>query len=205
MPFTFVVLNILPLNLSYQWLYSGNYDVILDGIHENILQLQYHDPVMQKTVRLSPIYYVDALFIWLYNFVHRLFFCLQWNIYHTFVLFEGQMLKFSWNLWSNATVCYANTTNVPSRWSCAVPYRQLPVMLFAVLMIYDFRHLSDFIFHCSLSALCCNYFASYSCPSPKANYWVAKVVSKVNSTPCMVAVEPNVKHGGLTISWYCIW
>ncbi|XP_021290988.1 chromosome transmission fidelity protein 18 homolog isoform X2 [Herrania umbratica] len=29
----------------------GDYDVILDGIHENILQLQYHDPVMQKTVK----------------------------------------------------------------------------------------------------------------------------------------------------------
>ncbi|XVF38043.1 hypothetical protein REPUB_Repub20aG0063800 [Reevesia pubescens] len=29
----------------------GDYDVIMDGIHENILQLQYHDPVMQKTVK----------------------------------------------------------------------------------------------------------------------------------------------------------
>ncbi|KAL4312022.1 hypothetical protein GQ457_01G023010 [Hibiscus cannabinus] len=29
----------------------GDYDVILDGIHENILQLQYHDPVMHKTVK----------------------------------------------------------------------------------------------------------------------------------------------------------
>ncbi|XP_022722750.1 chromosome transmission fidelity protein 18 homolog [Durio zibethinus] len=29
----------------------GDYDVILDGIHENLLQLQYHDPVMQKTVK----------------------------------------------------------------------------------------------------------------------------------------------------------
>ncbi|KAH9650059.1 AAA domain-containing protein [Citrus sinensis] len=28
----------------------GDYDVIFDGIHENILQLQYHDPVMLKTV-----------------------------------------------------------------------------------------------------------------------------------------------------------
>ncbi|KAJ4722941.1 chromosome transmission fidelity protein 18-like [Melia azedarach] len=28
----------------------GDYDVIFDGVHENILQLQYHDPVMQKTV-----------------------------------------------------------------------------------------------------------------------------------------------------------
>ncbi|KAI3511528.1 hypothetical protein L1887_18682 [Cichorium endivia] len=28
----------------------GNYDLILDGIHENILQLNYHDPVMKKTV-----------------------------------------------------------------------------------------------------------------------------------------------------------
>lgn len=29
----------------------GDYDVILDGIHENFLQLRYHDPVMQKTVK----------------------------------------------------------------------------------------------------------------------------------------------------------
>ncbi|KAG6787907.1 hypothetical protein POTOM_003954 [Populus tomentosa] len=29
----------------------GDYDVILDGIYENILQLHYHDPVMQKTVK----------------------------------------------------------------------------------------------------------------------------------------------------------
>ncbi|KAI3743117.1 hypothetical protein L1987_60820 [Smallanthus sonchifolius] len=29
----------------------GNYDLILDGIHENILQLNYHDPVMRKTVK----------------------------------------------------------------------------------------------------------------------------------------------------------
>ncbi|XP_071720190.1 uncharacterized protein [Rutidosis leptorrhynchoides] len=29
----------------------GNYDPILDGIHENILQLNYHDPVMIKTVK----------------------------------------------------------------------------------------------------------------------------------------------------------
>jgi hypothetical protein len=31
-------------------LISGEYDLILDGIHENILRLQYYDPVMQKTV-----------------------------------------------------------------------------------------------------------------------------------------------------------
>jgi len=30
----------------------GDYDLIFDGIHENILQLHYHDPVMDKTVRL---------------------------------------------------------------------------------------------------------------------------------------------------------
>ncbi|KAF9688920.1 hypothetical protein SADUNF_Sadunf01G0038200 [Salix dunnii] len=29
----------------------GDYDVIFDGIYENILQLHYHDPVMQKTVK----------------------------------------------------------------------------------------------------------------------------------------------------------
>uniref|UniRef100_F6I254 Chromosome transmission fidelity protein 18 homolog n=1 Tax=Vitis vinifera TaxID=29760 RepID=F6I254_VITVI len=29
----------------------GDYDLILDGIHENIFQLHYHDPIMQKTVK----------------------------------------------------------------------------------------------------------------------------------------------------------
>ncbi|KAL8260028.1 hypothetical protein R6Q59_027981 [Mikania micrantha] len=29
----------------------GNYDLILDGIHENMLQLSYHDPVLKKTVK----------------------------------------------------------------------------------------------------------------------------------------------------------
>ncbi|PSS24093.1 Chromosome transmission fidelity protein [Actinidia chinensis var. chinensis] len=29
----------------------GDYDLILDGIHENVLQLHYHDPVMRKTVK----------------------------------------------------------------------------------------------------------------------------------------------------------
>ncbi|KAK7290458.1 hypothetical protein RIF29_04899 [Crotalaria pallida] len=33
--------------------YRGDYDLILDGIHENILQLNFHDPVMQKTVKCS--------------------------------------------------------------------------------------------------------------------------------------------------------
>ena len=32
---------------------SGDYDLILDGIHENFLQLHYHDPVMQKTVSFN--------------------------------------------------------------------------------------------------------------------------------------------------------
>ncbi|CAL5206759.1 unnamed protein product [Lathyrus oleraceus] len=31
--------------------FRGDSDLILDGIHENILQLNYHDPVMQKTVK----------------------------------------------------------------------------------------------------------------------------------------------------------
>ncbi|CAI0436786.1 unnamed protein product [Linum tenue] len=30
---------------------SGDFDTIMDGIHENLLHLQYHDPVMQKTVK----------------------------------------------------------------------------------------------------------------------------------------------------------
>ncbi|XP_026387947.1 chromosome transmission fidelity protein 18 homolog [Papaver somniferum] len=29
----------------------GDYDLTMDGIHENILQLHYHDPMMQKTVK----------------------------------------------------------------------------------------------------------------------------------------------------------
>eukprot|EP00261_Vitis_vinifera_P032295 XP_019073538.1 PREDICTED: chromosome transmission fidelity protein 18 homolog [Vitis vinifera] len=33
----------------------GDYDLILDGIHENIFQLHYHDPIMQKTVSLKHI------------------------------------------------------------------------------------------------------------------------------------------------------
>ncbi|KAA8529652.1 hypothetical protein F0562_034248 [Nyssa sinensis] len=45
----------------------GNYDLILDGIHENILQLHYHDPVMQKTfislLQQSPYAaFVDKIF-----------------------------------------------------------------------------------------------------------------------------------------------
>lgn len=41
---------------EFDFLYSlisnrGDYDVIFDGIHENILQLQYHNPMMQKTIK----------------------------------------------------------------------------------------------------------------------------------------------------------
>ncbi|GAU34866.1 hypothetical protein TSUD_19460 [Trifolium subterraneum] len=36
--------------------YRGDSDLILDGIHENILQLNYHDPVMQKTVKCLNIH-----------------------------------------------------------------------------------------------------------------------------------------------------
>lgn len=39
-------------------MFSGDYDTIFDGIHENILQLQYHDPGMQKTVK--------PFFLWFY-------------------------------------------------------------------------------------------------------------------------------------------
>lgn len=35
--------------------HRGDYDLIFDGIHENILQLHYTDPVMQKTVQCSDI------------------------------------------------------------------------------------------------------------------------------------------------------
>lgn len=38
--------------LKFNWMCRGDYDLIFDGIHENILQLHYHDPVMDKTVRL---------------------------------------------------------------------------------------------------------------------------------------------------------
>ncbi|KAD1781277.1 hypothetical protein E3N88_42304 [Mikania micrantha] len=31
----------------------GNYDLILDGIHENMLQLSYHDPVLKKTPAIA--------------------------------------------------------------------------------------------------------------------------------------------------------
>jgi len=30
----------------------GDSDLILDGIHENVLRLNYHDPLMQKTVNI---------------------------------------------------------------------------------------------------------------------------------------------------------
>ncbi|KAF3457642.1 hypothetical protein FNV43_RR02300 [Rhamnella rubrinervis] len=40
----------------------GDYDLIVDGIHENILQLHYHDPLMQKTVKcLSSLGVSDLL------------------------------------------------------------------------------------------------------------------------------------------------
>ncbi|KAK9288096.1 hypothetical protein L1049_016543 [Liquidambar formosana] len=39
----------------------GDYDLILDGIHENILQLHYHDPVMQKTIKCLNILGVSDL------------------------------------------------------------------------------------------------------------------------------------------------
>jgi len=34
---------------------SGDSNLILDGIHENVLRLNYHDPVMQKTVSIYHI------------------------------------------------------------------------------------------------------------------------------------------------------
>ncbi|CAL5347593.1 unnamed protein product [Camellia sinensis] len=40
----------------------GDYDLILDGIHENTLQLHYHDPVMQKTVKCLHSLGVSDLF-----------------------------------------------------------------------------------------------------------------------------------------------
>ena len=46
---------------------SGDSNLILDGIHENILQLNYHDVVMQKTVS---IYHTPIDFL---GFVHLFF------------------------------------------------------------------------------------------------------------------------------------
>jgi len=46
---------------------SGDSNLILDGIHENVLQLNYHDPVMQKTVS---IYHTPTDFL---GFVHLFF------------------------------------------------------------------------------------------------------------------------------------
>lgn len=31
---------------------SGDYEVTMDGIHENFLRLSYHDPMLQKTVSI---------------------------------------------------------------------------------------------------------------------------------------------------------
>ncbi|KGN56754.1 chromosome transmission fidelity protein 18 homolog [Cucumis sativus] len=41
--------------------YRGDYELILDGIHENILQLNYHDPVMHKTVKCLEMLEVSDL------------------------------------------------------------------------------------------------------------------------------------------------
>ncbi|KAL0433049.1 UNVERIFIED_CONTAM: Chromosome transmission fidelity protein 18 [Sesamum latifolium] len=48
--------SVSSMSKDFEFLYSmisnrGDYDLILDGIHENILQLRYVDPVMQKTVQ----------------------------------------------------------------------------------------------------------------------------------------------------------
>ncbi|XP_024931217.3 uncharacterized protein LOC107422579 isoform X2 [Ziziphus jujuba] len=45
-----------PASSEFEFLHSlvsnrGDYDMIVDGVHENFLQLHYHDPVMQKTVK----------------------------------------------------------------------------------------------------------------------------------------------------------
>lgn len=57
MIFSFIFHNFSALSFSpYAYVVNqtcrGDYDLIFDGIHENILQLHYHDPVMDKTVRL---------------------------------------------------------------------------------------------------------------------------------------------------------
>lgn len=54
---------------------SGDYDLIYDGIHENILRLQYYDPVMQKTVSIIPsLYILDYLHLNLDLTIHHLIF-----------------------------------------------------------------------------------------------------------------------------------
>lgn len=67
---------------------SGDSDLILDGIHENILHLSYHDPVMQKTVSIHLTIQIHRdsftdTFESLRNFCH---------------LFEGQVFEQSWSL-----------------------------------------------------------------------------------------------------------
>ncbi|GAB2221775.1 hypothetical protein Drorol1_Dr00012963 [Drosera rotundifolia] len=42
----------------------GDYELIYDGVHENILRLHYHDPLMQKTVQC-----LDTLGV--FDFIHR--------------------------------------------------------------------------------------------------------------------------------------
>ncbi|KAM7462045.1 hypothetical protein LguiA_030166 [Lonicera macranthoides] len=46
----------------------GDYDLIMDGIHENILQLHYHDPVMRKTVKCLHNLGVSDIF---HNYIMR--------------------------------------------------------------------------------------------------------------------------------------
>lgn len=54
----------------FLWIFSGDYELTMDGIHENILKLQYHDPLMQKTVIHHSLFLVNTAFIFsfIYNF-----------------------------------------------------------------------------------------------------------------------------------------
>lgn len=96
---------------------SGEYELTLDGIHENFLRLSYHDPLMQKTV--STLKYVFSLPILLWFF---LFF----NIYAShagnllYILLKGQMSWYTWNFWITASVCFPNSTNVTPRSECTL-------------------------------------------------------------------------------------
>jgi hypothetical protein len=49
--FSFLFSLIFPFNLNLGISHnSGEYELTMDGIHENILRLSYHDPMMHKTV-----------------------------------------------------------------------------------------------------------------------------------------------------------
>ncbi|XP_057434172.1 uncharacterized protein LOC130726869 isoform X2 [Lotus japonicus] len=70
-------------SFEFDYLYSlisnrGDSDLFLDGIHENILQLNYHDPVMQKTVKCF-----NSLGV--YDLMHQYIMCTQQMRIHVYL------------------------------------------------------------------------------------------------------------------------